>query len=197
MEKLINDVNEFEIRGRIVHIFHRDNYLQVTLSAASHENHRDYPRIVMYGEEADAAFERLQRNDFVSAKGRVWHSRQNRTQSLIANSIKPALLDVFDSDSNSRQRQQNLVKLRGEFIQVFCPDSSNGNTALITVRTVVDNRVNYLSVTAFGRMAERAKSFKRGDRVAFIGSIQTHHIEKDGETVYYQDIVGAILPDAA
>lgn len=197
MEKSVRDVNEFEIRGRIVHIFHRDGFLQVTLSATSRTEHRDYPRVIMYGDNADATFARIQMRDFVVARGELQFSRTHRAQNLVASSIRPALMDVFDNAGESNPRQQNIVKVRGEFVRVFFPESANGNIALITIRSTTHGYTNYLNVTAFGRIAERAKSFAEGDKVAFVGSVQTHRTERDGETQYHQDVVGAIMADVA
>ena len=196
MEKIFKDVNEFEIRGRILRIFHRKGFLQVTISATSRTEHRDYPRIVMYGDEADATYERLAERDFVVAKGECQYSRTRHVQNLVASSIQPGIMDAFDSVGDARNRQQNIVKLRGEFVRVFYPESANGNIALMTIRCTTHGYTNYLNVTAFGKVAERVKKFKEGDRVAFVGSVQTHKTESNGETQYHQDVVGAIVPCA-
>lgn len=195
MEKTVKDVNEFEVRGRIVHIFHRDGFLQVTVSANSRTGHRDYPRVIMYGDEADATYARIQMKDFVVVKGEMQFSRAHRIQNLVAASIKPSIMEVFDDVNDTRPRQQNIVKVRGEFIRAFFPESANGNIALVTVRSTTHGYTNYLNVTAFGKIAERVRSLSEGERVAFVGSVQTHKTEHDGETQYHQDVVGTILPD--
>lgn len=193
------NINEFTIRGRIVNKYRKDPFMILTLGTVSGGERRDFPKVMLFDkdliEKADKAFAV---GDFVTTYGLIQTSKRYRTQTFVCNKIEetPRVFDEFGLEGKGRHMEDvNEIKLRGKFVRVFLPESSNGNIALVTLRVETDGYTNFPSVTCFGAAAKRASELKENDDVCFIGQAQTHRVQSGDETKYYESAVGSIMPE--
>lgn len=89
----------------------------------------------------------------------------------------------------------NQVTLIGRLTKKPELEYTRGNTAVTKFTIAVDREsrdtgADFIRVTAFGKRAESiCRYMDKGRQIAIQGRIQTGSYEKDGRTVYTQDII--------
>ena len=190
--KSTQSVNEVNIRGVIVHMFRANACCIMTLKSSLTRGTPDFPKVYWYDDLADEVMNNFTIGDGVPIKARIQTSRKYRIQYVAGLSIEKTpreLKEKVGIDAGRRLPDKNEVLLAGEFVRSFVPEGKEDLLSLVTLKTNVDGFINFPQITCFGKTIEQVKALKPGDKVCFVGHIETAKKDKEGETKYYQSIV--------
>lgn len=193
------NVNIVSLRGVIVFKYRKDNWVLTTIACTNEQGKRNYPKVYWYDNDAEEA-DKYEKGDRVEIEGKLQTSRQYKKPVVVGKCIKPTPKELevkFGVTHNNGKYcdDKNEVKIRGEFVRAFTPDSVNGKLSIISIKTELDGRTYYPQITCFGRQLAKLKNIKPGDDVCVLAHIQTRKFEKDGVPDSYQTFVAHYLFD--
>ena len=182
------DVNKFKIQGRIARKFRGDGFLSLIVAVRDDGAHTNFPRITFLDKKMlDDIYAEYDVGDYVCVSGAVQTSRVYNTQ-LIGSSIDFAKPD-FEAGLQSGRlvNDINEVRFAGTINHVFEP---NDNITVITLKTEVDQRVYFPTVTLFGNSGKQFAGAADGTQVQFLGRVQTKRVTDGEKTKHFESFVG-------
>ncbi|MBP3854521.1 MAG: single-stranded DNA-binding protein [Ruminiclostridium sp.] len=193
----MESINEVELTGSIVDIYSLQDYLAVTISVKkyaempkSEQNIKDYPRVVWFGEAANALSGKLTRYDYVDVTAIAdaalvtKDGKAVRRLTLVGKDIKPAKTrcDKYFGivpDIGASYDYKNIVKLRGSVVQTYSPDNTE-NFSKFVIKVVGARSFSYPEIICYAQTADFVKSkLAVNDTVCVTGTIQTYAKEQE------------------
>ena len=191
------DENSFELTGRVFSLRRFSGGIHIDMKV-SYNNGKVQafcePTVTFYGKEAIETIEKAidpEKRPKVCVVGTVHTRRSDKNgetryfQDLVGESI------CFVNG----QTQANQLRIVGEITNIHYPAQNGGSSpcVMITVRTILGERMYFPKVIGFERLVRIAKQYKEGDRVIVYGSVFTKRRYEDTGWKFYQSLVATGL----
>lgn len=187
--------NDALIQGTIVHKYVNDKVTILTLSTGRNAaGIVNYPKIVFFN-DSNLGADKFEVYDRVTVRGNVQSSfrrndeRPHVTQSIYGEEIHetPRVMESFGIKEGNYEAPKNQIRLAGEVLSV---DEPAKNVVRLLVRTIKNGRTSNVQMFDFTSRAEKLmEEIKTGDNVCVIANVQTSKKEKEGNPVYYENVV--------
>ena len=204
----MESINKVELTGSIVDIYSVQDYFAITLSVKkyaempkSEQNIKDYPRVVWFGEAANALSGKFSQYDYVDVTAIAdaalvtKDGRAVRRLTLVGKDIKPAKTRCENYFGvapyvGASYEYKNIVMLRGSVIQTYSPDNTD-NFSKFVVKVAGARSFSYPEIICYAQTADFVKSnLAINDTVCVTGTIQTYAKEQvDGTRSHSTSIV--------
>lgn len=197
------DENRFELIGRVAELRRFAGGIHVDMKVP-YDNGKVQafctPTITFYGDDAIQAIVNAidpSKRPKVSIIGTIHTRRSDKNgetryyQDLVGESI--AFVDGYV--------QSNELRLVGEITNIHYPAQESGSPpcVMMTIRTILGERMYFPKIIGFERLVRVARQFKEGDRIIVYGSVFTKSRYEETGWKFYQSIVvtGLGSPDIA
>ena len=211
----IDCINVVKLTGSVVHKYRpRPDVIILTVAVTGKDIHEaDYPNVVFYGDEAESIDKGIvvEEKNYprVSIEGIIQTSRKELPdgtvrfyQNVVGTSISRTQTNMeklsgLRGVGSRKVESENDVCIMGRVTNVY-PITREGADrpigAIVTMRTVVNGRVNYPRVTCFNKHVEAAMNLKRDDIVCATGFMETTNRDgADGKRLRYESVIATEL----
>jgi len=216
MEELVMDEkangilekNEGTLQGTIIGMNITSKIASIKLVIEGERGNKNFPSVICFKPNMLAGISIRQR---VKITGHTQNRRNvkgngkiGNTTIFVADEITPSkrrLLDFIkpeyiEDDEGGNSLDENYIYVIGRVISSYSPTNSNGDVCILRLESKTYDNNNYTrqcDFTCFGKQAKIAEMLEPGTLVAMVGYICTSKKEKDGELVYYQNVVNKDL----
>ena len=194
-ETPIREMNEVIIRGTVVHVFSANRWTSTTIAVSGRNNHRNYPEVHWYDENAEKAKE-LKEGDRITIKGTLQSSRKYRNIYVVGTEFIETpreLEEIAGINKGPYLRDYSMFCLKGILLRRYLPDDQDRKVAYVTLKTIVGDRSYFPQLVCFRNAIRDLDSIEDGQTVCVKGYVQTDKKEHDGETRHYQSYVVEFL----
>lgn len=205
---VILEKNEGTLQGTIIGMNITSKIASIRLVVEGERGNKNFPSVICFKPNMLAGISIRQR---VKIKGHTQNRRNVRengktgnTTIFVADEITPSkrrLLDFInpsyiDNDEGGYSPDENYIYVIGRVVSSYSPANSNGDVCILRLESKTYEDNNYsrqCDFTCFGKQAKIAEMLEPGTLVAMVGYICTSKKEKNGETIYYQNVVNKDL----